>query len=273
MSMELTTVTPDLAAAWLERGGVNRHLSEARVSKFVAAIRRNEWQVTPDAIALDDDGTVKNGQHRLAACVQAGAPIQVWVLRGVTERSFDVMDTGRSRTVADVFSIHGYKSVFGLQAAVRNLMLIENSGHIVETTRESRELVTTASALEYLQKHPEVEEGVKLGDTIRLVMAGGHGLWGAMMTLFLRVDRAKAIEFQDKLVNGEGLERGNPILVLRNRLLAELRQYITRDASEKEQLAATIIKAWNLWRRGESIESWSKLSWKHGGREPFPAAE
>jgi len=271
INVSLETITPELAAQWLERGGINRHLSSARVSKLAAAIRRGEWQITGDAIALDADGKVRNGQHRLRACVESGTPIMGLVIRNVAEQAFDVMDTGRSRTVSDVFSIRGYKNIYGLQAAVRNLMLLEYTGRIIESTRESRELVTTVSALAYLETHPEIVEGTQLGDTVRLVMAGGHGLWGAMLTLFLRVNREATYEFQDRLVNGEALMRGDPILVLRNHQLAEMRQFITRDAAQKEILGGTIIRAWNLWRAGERVESWAKLAWRPG-REPFPSA-
>ena len=67
---------------------------------MTATIQRGEWQLTGEAIKLDDEGRVRDGQNRLHAIVQAGTPVRSVVARGVSEDAFDVMDTGRSRNAA-----------------------------------------------------------------------------------------------------------------------------------------------------------------------------
>jgi hypothetical protein len=269
LDLEVMTITPKLAQEWLDRGGVNRKVTRRRIDSMAAAIQRGEWQLTGEAIKLDKHGRVRDGQNRLHAIVQAGVPVQSLVVRGVSEDAFDVMDTGRSRNAADVLHIHGYPSQNALAAAARGLMFIERYGRVFPTQRDSHLYVTPVTTLQYVKDHPEVIDGVRLGDRIyHSGIQGGIGLWAIIMTLFLRLDTEQAEQFTDHLTTGAGLHRGDPLLMLRNRLLGSQRdQYST--LSGREALVAVAIKAWNAWREGKTLQS---LTWRAEGRraEPFP---
>src|SRR5712691_3180199 len=91
--LAIVTITPELAQEWLDRGGNNRKVTRRRIDAMTAAIQRGEWQLTGEAIKLDDEGRVRDGQNRLHAIVQAGIPVRSVVARGVSEDAFDVMDT------------------------------------------------------------------------------------------------------------------------------------------------------------------------------------
>ena len=110
------TITPELAQEWLDRGGTNRKITQRRIDAMAAAIQRGEWRLTGEAIKLDAEGRVRDGQNRLHAIVQAGMPVTSVVACGVDEDAFDVMGTGRSRNAADVLHIHGYPSLNAQQA-------------------------------------------------------------------------------------------------------------------------------------------------------------
>ena len=130
LDLEIMTITPELAQEWLDRGGTNRKTTRRRIEAMTAAIQRGEWQLTGEAIKLDHQGRVRDGQNRLHAIVEAGIPVRSVVARGVNEDAFDVMDTGRSRNAADVLHIHGYPSQNALAAAARGLMFIERYGRV-----------------------------------------------------------------------------------------------------------------------------------------------
>src|SRR5256885_4562153 len=72
----VVTITPKKAAEYLERNTANRPLSAKTVRDFAAAMRRGEWQVTHQGIAFDTTRALVDGQHRLAAIVQADVPVQ-----------------------------------------------------------------------------------------------------------------------------------------------------------------------------------------------------
>jgi hypothetical protein len=48
-----------------------------------------------------------DGQHRLAAIIEADLPIEVTVFTDVGAGTFDVLDTGKRRNAADVLAIEG----------------------------------------------------------------------------------------------------------------------------------------------------------------------
>jgi hypothetical protein len=58
------------------------------------------------------------------------------------------MDTGRSRTAADVLHIHGYPSQNALAAAARGLMFIERYGRVFPSQRDSHLYVTPVTVLQ-----------------------------------------------------------------------------------------------------------------------------
>src|SRR4030095_4066006 len=81
-----------------------------RGPRLVMAIEMGEWQLTGDSIKLDDEGRVRDGQHRLEAIYRSNTPVQALVVRNVTEAAFDVIDTGKTRNASDVLAIHGHTS-------------------------------------------------------------------------------------------------------------------------------------------------------------------
>jgi hypothetical protein len=64
-------VTPVKAGEWLQANTPNRPLSKPIVKAFAEAMRRGEWVVTHRGIAFDTNGVLVDGQHRLAAIVEA----------------------------------------------------------------------------------------------------------------------------------------------------------------------------------------------------------
>ena len=63
--------------------------------------------VTHQGIAFDVNGVLVDGQHRLAAVIEADVPVELTVFTEVGEGTFDVLDTGKRRTAADVLAIEG----------------------------------------------------------------------------------------------------------------------------------------------------------------------
>lgn len=269
LNVESIEVTPAQAAAWLERGGKNRKLSERRVEALAAAIRRGEWRITGETIKLDADGCVRDGQHRLAAIARAGMPVKTLVVRGVGEDAFDVIDTGRARTIGDIVGLHGYASSLGMAAAVRNLINIEMFGTPNPGERDARAVISAPTTLHYLAVHPDVPDGVRIGDRLRQAgLQGGIGLWGALFTLFLRKSPEQAAQFANLLQSGANLTARHPALVLRNRAMNTSLGW-SRSASAREMLAAIAVKAWNAYRNGRPIDY---LAYRTGGNKPesFP---
>jgi hypothetical protein len=260
-----------MAKAWLARGGINRKPSMRLVARIAAAIRRGEWKLTGDSIKLDVEQRVIDGQHRLLAIIEAGVPVTVLVVRNVPNEAQDVIDTGRTRVASDVLSMHGFGSTVGMAAAAKLLMIIERFGHPAVSSREVNLLISNASVLRYVQEHADdLKEAVRVADNLRATghLGGGTGLLAAFATMIRRADAEAAEWFLAALLSGANLDTDSPILRLRTRLLSERQGHrIGTSPPEREALLAICIKAWNAWRRNESMKM---LVWRESQGFPVP---
>ena len=269
LNIEVTEITPDMAKAWLDRGGRNRKVSERLVSRLAAAIRRGEWMLTGDSIKLDKAQQIIDGQHRLHAIIMAGIAVTSLVVRNVGDEAQNVIDTGRPRQASDVLAMHGVPSSIAMASTARLLMIHEHYGRINVSNRQVNLMLSNANILAYVQAHlDELIHTVHLADGIRSAgLAGGSGLLGAAITLLRRIDAEACEQFCEALQFGADLAADSPILKLRNRLMSERRDTrIGGSLADRELLMALFIRAWNAWRRGERLQL---LIWRER-TEPFP---
>lgn len=101
MRVELTTITPILAAQLLQRNSDNRVMSERQVEKLCKVIKDGKFKTTHQGVALSSAGRLLDGQHRLEAIKRVGQPVQMYVWYDVPEDTYSVLDAGYSRKIAD----------------------------------------------------------------------------------------------------------------------------------------------------------------------------
>lgn len=88
-------VTPERAEALLaSNGDRNRKRRPGRVDRYAADMTSGHWRITGETIRLDVDGNLLNGQHRLAAVVAAGVPVDMMFVSGINMDTMFVQDTG-----------------------------------------------------------------------------------------------------------------------------------------------------------------------------------
>jgi hypothetical protein len=166
-------------------------------------MRRGEWRETGEAIKFDENGQLRDGQHRLAAIVRSGITLKMTVVRGVIEEAFDVMDSGRSRSVTDVLGLHNFDNKHATGAAVRLLLCYERFGEFEPVVYEAQKIVSPVTVLKYLESSPDVNAGVRLGQKVKgSGLVGGVGTWGALFTLFNRANPEAAALFAHHLTTG-----------------------------------------------------------------------
>lgn len=111
----IEVIDPDLAALLLTGNVRNRSLSSVMVDSFARDMIAGNWRVTHQGIALDKDGRLLDGQHRLSAVVKSGVTIRTAVTYNADPESFRAVDMGRPRNSATIlgFDFEGlkYKSV------------------------------------------------------------------------------------------------------------------------------------------------------------------
>lgn len=96
------SITPELAQEMLNTSVGNRAIRKWHVDVLAIAQQRGEWTLTHQGAAFDRNGVLRDAHHRLMACVRSGVTIRMLVTFGLDPASFDSVDQGVNRTIADI---------------------------------------------------------------------------------------------------------------------------------------------------------------------------
>lgn len=255
MFMRVETISPATATLWLDtKNSRNRPVSQSTVDRYVQEMKTGNWKVNGDAIRFGKDGQLIDGQHRLKACIASNKSFDTVVMRGIENNVFDTVDDGNKRTLADVLAIEGESSPQFLSPAVRFLWIYATGQ--IETVDLRRGVIATKKVLGgTLAKHPKLRDSVKLFVMLKSRPGGfliPSGMAIGLHYLFSLVDEVKADEFFTIFQSGLGLREGDPIALLRSRLIQA-----SRDRSSKLTRPAQYfytVSAWNAFQQGTVIK-------------------
>jgi hypothetical protein len=265
INVNIETVTPELARAWLGQNERNRPRRKTQVQNLAEIIRRGEWQINGDPIRFAEDGTLLDGQHRLHAVVEADIAISTIVIRGLPAETQHTMDNGLRRALSDALSLAGEKNASNLAAAC-NLIHVWAQGDAVLRSRTGFRL-SAPQAFALLEKYPEIRVAVQEATRIRSKM--NNTIRGSILAAcwfrFSTLDQTDCEDFFTRLADGENLHSGDPIYTLRRAVYKNAqRQTGVRPIVQH----AWVVKAWNAYREHRKIET---VAWRTGANaEPFP---
>lgn len=249
VSLQVVEVSPAQAQKWLdERNKSNRPLRSAKVDTYAEQMKQGRWRSDREPIEFGQDGTLKNGQHRLHAIVQSGCTIRIPIRGNVSNADVVVMDTGLSRVAADVLSMGGYKNATQLAAAAKLV-------HLWRTKPSMTMLRSGAKTINNELIEQVVFANGGLVDSVEFAkhLAGHFNLIppSAVAAMHYEVKNKYgqdvANEFFEHLAYGHDLSEGSPILALRNVLLKSQTAY---QKPPTELRMAWTLHAFNKWRSG-----------------------
>lgn len=117
IEMRVETVTPELAAHYLKRNVDNyRKISKTKVAQYAAEMTAGKWQLNGEGIMFDEEGKLKNGQHRLAAVIAAGIPVKMTIVTGV-DNDVTIYDVGSMRTTNQIALASGCGDITKIETA------------------------------------------------------------------------------------------------------------------------------------------------------------
>jgi hypothetical protein len=102
---KIELITPELAAKYLDGNTNNRPLRKCVVAAYAADMKAGNWKLTHQGIGLASDGTLLDGQHRLAAIVESGIAVKMMVIQGIEKETVIAMDDHAKRSAGDSISI------------------------------------------------------------------------------------------------------------------------------------------------------------------------
>jgi hypothetical protein len=189
-------MTPDWATRLLNAMPINRRLAKHRSEAIARDIVAGEWRLTHEAVAVDGNGDLVDGQHRLWAVVLSDIAVPLLFVSGISASDAgQVVDTGKPRSTPDSAAFKGMSWVDGKVAATARLMLqgVDKAPHNSPSRIEE---------LGFIDEHADALRFV--ADHFRSHLAGINmaGVRAAVGCAYYHVDRERLSEFVRVLYNG-----------------------------------------------------------------------
>ena len=261
------TVTPKKAAEYLQRNTANRPLAKRAVREFAQAMRRGEWLVTHQGVAFDTTGALVDGQHRLAAVIEADIPVEMTVFTEVPVGAFDVLDTGKRRNAADVLAIEGEKSAVLLAAMVRTVWLYQNRPELSWSGGDAG--VSNHQIVQTLQQHPKLRDFVAVGEQVGTATGMIKSAAAAASYLVTQASSRDLTPWFDGIIEGTGLVKSDPRLLFRRVMFNHTRKPAGQPLRRREtrEHVTLHLKAFNAWTTDIQLTG---AQLKYTPREPVP---
>lgn len=237
-------ITPEMALDMLTYNDSNRPLSKFTVDHYAKQMKEGKWVFTGETIIFSDEGKLRQGQHRLHACFQAGASFPCDVVFGRPDAGFAYMDTGKKRGGGDVFAINGVPNAVKAAAITRVLVSFQRNRNL-----EGGYPITPAELFEEYKKMPGIQECVPWMQKFQRARLGMPSVMAAAYYLCSEKSRSDAEYFFKVALDGGGRTKYAPEQELHRILI------VNATSSEKMrtgQCMGLVITAWNRARRGLS---------------------
>ena len=104
----IVRVTPAQAKSWLASNNVlNRNLRHRLIDKYASDMKAGNWHISHQGIAFYEDGSLADGQHRLAAVIRANIDISFLVTFDIPKESGRAIDQHAQRKMDDALRLGG----------------------------------------------------------------------------------------------------------------------------------------------------------------------
>lgn len=249
---DVVEVSPDEARRLLKSNAGNRRLDPGIVDRYAGAMRRGEWKLSHQGIAVDRDGVLLDGQHRLAAVVKAGVSVRMAIARQVDRDAFSVLDTGKRRGAGDTLRLAGASDPLHLSAALRYLRLYQTIPDSSWSSGQAR--LTNDQILKLNAEHPRMGDCVRCARTV----STSTGIIISACATAIYLTRQPWLDLDDEpwfqgITTGANLGIGDPRLAFRT-FFANTRAAAGKRRMDAREHVAIYIKAWNAWILGQKIK-------------------
>lgn len=118
VNISLETIGPEQASEILGKNPNNRPIRNTVVDFYADQMANGLWRLTHQGIAIDEQGRLLDGQHRLAAIVKSGTVQKIMVTRMVPGDCQIAMDDHCKRTYGDALSISKGEKITQVDIAI-----------------------------------------------------------------------------------------------------------------------------------------------------------
>lgn len=269
-------VTPEMALEWLTRDEARlpdgttvkqRPISPPHRDKLLRALRSGEWLLTPQPVALAPElpwntGAVLDGQHRLAAVIEWGQPVELMVSYNVDPGTFKVLDTGKPRSAADVMGMLGMSQRNHLASAAKLVRVwqqsIANPSAFADWRNWPRITVSNSEMVEVIHQYPDLLERMNAARALtgkpvnyNLPATTVFRMWVEHVWPLGARPGPRGLSYVDQwltqLRNGVGInEEDDPTGTLRNWALDPKKITKSYGGAVREANLLALCRVWNL---------------------------
>lgn len=279
MQFEEIDIDPAFAQGLLEssRDVSQRTLVRRRVDQLAHDMSNGNFRLTHQPVAIDIDGQVIDGQHRLTAVVESGLTVRMLVAYDVDPTTFGVIDTGRARSPSDALKISGLTNVNVKASAARLLLAYELTKGTTSSLGATARLLTS-SDVQAVFDDSERTDLIRSGEQVAQRLASAVGRYGiktwaivpyVIMAESEHIGEAVRSEFFERLTDGAMLSPGSAILAMRRWMINESGLMAARAHERPAAFIANTIKTLNDYTSQRERQT---VLWRPG-REPVPVVE
>jgi len=232
-------IDPPLAEILLKGNVMNRPVSMPLVDALVRDILSGAWTLSHQGIAVDKDGRLLDGQHRLLAVVKSNKTVEMPVTYNVLPEAFNVIDLGgRPRSISDI-----EKLTRGLRYGRTVIAACKTIAELSSPTVLQRWTKSEIDALLDLYQHDcEWAAG-------KISKAMGSAAVVAGLAYAYPTDKDRIGEFAERLATRVGMT--SPLAALWN---AYERQGRAATASGRVDLAHMTMRCVWAYQKGEDLK-------------------
>lgn len=258
-TINIETITPEIAKVYLGFNTKNRRKSADSIQKYLSYMRKGEWYLSNDAICFDTNRVLINGQNRLFALIEYGKPLQFLVGRDFDENSFAIMDKGKIRTTGDTFYINGVQNATCMAAVVRKHILLQKKRSILRNGsgngNYSKADVTDNELLDIYKSNfmlydTIITASIRIYDKTRILGQSEIAAYICHLVMDMHKDYEKTYAFFAQICSLK--ESPNKMLeLLRTKLLKDklsIEKSLTPSVKQ-----ALIIKVWNYYDKDKEV--------------------
>ncbi len=263
-------VTPKRAAQLLAVNTRNRGLNANQVTTLAREMASGAWVVNGETVKIGVDGSLIDGQHRLAAVVQSGVTSAMLLVEDLPlDHSVQyTTDVGMKRSLNHTLALLGETQTASLASVLRVLWRYKQGW------MTSNRQPTFSEALHLLEEHPGVRDAVTEASHSKSAFRASVAAW-AIYTTKTIAEYSDEITVEDfevfwyRVQTGlfdQGVD-GDPIVALRNRIALARNSPLMHI--QPATYAALTVKTWNSYIDGAPAKV---LVWRRGGAHPegFP---
>jgi len=260
MQSKLEKISPKKADEFLSQNFCNRPISPLTVQKYVRLIKAGKFYVTHQGIAFDEQGRLRDGQHRLRAIIETRTTVSMMVSRGLTEEAALAIDDGRKRTDAQALSMAHGGPISGFVAAIAKEIFIGGL-HFGTTTKPVAP--DRLDLVDFYGEHAEAIQFVWEAFRDNTAGVGASYILAALVRASYHVPAKKLKRFAEVLASGYSKEGEEFIITLRNHILLKRKE--PKNRALRDDLYAKTEQAVADWHANKGVNRIAKAK-----KELFP---